>query len=103
MVYWTIADCRRSLHEMANQFTISLISQAGHHQASPTRRGKCRYAHGYLQAKHKKPLQHTSQHPLAKRTTVSHLSPDMACDKQQKNTETLRKPLHRRSYRNIGD
>jgi len=48
------------------------------------RRGECRYAHGYLQAKYKKLLQHTSQHPLAKRTTVSYLSPDMACDKQKK-------------------
>jgi len=69
----TIADCRRSLHEMVNQFTISLIwtrnppghrrqlhsgrvSQGGHHQASPPRRGECRYAHGNLQAKYKKVL-----------------------------------------------
>jgi len=68
---------RRQLHS-------GRVSQAGHHQAYPPRRGECRYAHGYLKAKYKKLLLHTSQHPLAKRTTVSYLSPDMACDKQPK-------------------
>jgi len=74
---------RRQLHSRR-------ISQAGHHQASPPRRGECRYTHGYLQAKHKKLRQHASQHPLEKRTTVLHLSPDMACDKQQKTSEVLK-------------
>jgi len=52
---------------MASQFTISLVwvpghrdivggrvSQAGHHPASPPRKGKCHHAHGNLQAKYKK-------------------------------------------------
>jgi len=93
---------------MANQFTISLIWVPGHRDivgnciadelarqgtTKPLRPGEENVGMPMATCKLniKKLILLTSQHPLAKRTTVSYLSPYITCDKQQKKTSELLK------------